>query len=301
MHKPVLLNEVLSIAKEIAPRTILDGTFGRGGHSRALLEAIPEARLTGFDQDLAAIEHARREFSDLSSQGRFHIYHFNFHDIAKFKEGPPEGFDVILLDLGVSSPQLDTPERGFSFYHDGPLDMRMNQAQEKSAADVVNTWSEVELNELFSEYGEIRRPQRVVRALVNDRREKPFQTTRELASLIERVEGWSKKGHHPATRYFLALRMAVNDELAGLEACVPDLLRALSPKGRLVIITFHSLEDRIIKYAFRERREFGRPLFKKVIVPSREEERDNPRARSAKLRIFQRGNDSNDQSPEESE
>jgi 16S rRNA (cytosine1402-N4)-methyltransferase len=301
MHKPVLLNEVLTIAKEIAPRTILDGTFGRGGHSRALLEAVPEARLTGFDQDLAAIEHARREFSDFSSQGRFKIYHFNFHDIAEFKEGPPGGFDVILLDLGVSSPQLDTPERGFSFYHDGPLDMRMNQTQEKSAADVVNSWSEVELNELFSEYGEVRRPQRVVRAIVNDRREKPFATTRELASLIERVEGWSKKGHHPATRYFLALRMAVNDELAGLEACVPDLLRALSPKGRLVIITFHSLEDRIIKYAFRERREFGRPLFKKVIVPSREEERDNPRARSAKLRIFQRGNDDNDQGPEESE
>jgi 16S rRNA (cytosine1402-N4)-methyltransferase len=301
MHKPVLLNEVLSIAKEIAPRTILDGTFGRGGHSRALLEAVPQARLTGFDQDLAAIEHAQKEFADFAASGRFQIHHFNFHDIAKFKEGPAEGFDVILLDLGVSSPQLDTPERGFSFYHDGPLDMRMNQAQEKSAADVVNTWSEVELSELFSEYGEIRRPQRVVRAIVNDRREKPFATTRELGSLIERVEGWSKKGHHPATRYFLALRMAVNNELAGLEACVPDLLRALSPNGRLLIITFHSLEDRIIKYAFRERREFGRPLFKKVIVPSREEERDNPRARSAKLRIFQRGNDNNDDGPEESE
>jgi 16S rRNA (cytosine1402-N4)-methyltransferase len=299
MHKPVLLNEVLTIAKEIAPQTILDGTFGRGGHSRALLEAIPGARLTGLDQDLAAIEHARTQFIDF--QSRFKIHHFNFHAIANLKDIPAGGFDVILLDLGVSSPQLDTPERGFSFYHDGPLDMRMNQTQETSAAIVVNTRSEVELNELFADYGEIRRPQRVVRAIVNDRKEKPFQTTRELASLIERVEGWSKKGHHPATRYFLALRMAVNNELSGLEACIPDLLRALSPKGRLMIITFHSLEDRIIKYAFRERRELGRPLFKKVIVPSREEERDNPRARSAKLRVFQRGNGNDDGGPEESE
>lgn len=299
MHKPVLLNEVLTIAKEIAPKTLLDGTFGRGGHSRALLEAIPDVQLTGLDQDLAAIEHAHTQFIDF--QNRFKIHHFNFHDIANFESVPEGGFDVILLDLGVSSPQLDTPERGFSFYHDGPLDMRMNQTQEASAADVVNTWSEVELNELFIEYGEVRRPQRVVRAIVNDRKEKPFTTTRELASLIERVEGWSKKGHHPATRYFLALRMAVNNELSGLEACIPDLLRALSPKGRLMIITFHSLEDRIIKYAFRERREFGRPLFKKVIVPSREEERENPRARSAKLRVFQRGNGNDDDGPEESE
>lgn len=299
MHKPVLLNEVLTIAKEIAPQSILDGTFGRGGHSRALLEAIPDAQLVGLDQDLAAVEHAHTQF--IGFQSRFRIHHFNFHDIANLKDIPEGGFDIILLDLGVSSPQLDTPERGFSFYHDGPLDMRMNQTQETSAADVVNTWSEVELNDLFIKYGEVRRPQRVVRAIVNDRREKPFRTTRELASLIERVEGWSRKGHHPATRYFLALRMAVNNELSGLETCIPDLLRALSPKGRLMIITFHSLEDRIIKYAFRERRELGRPLFKKVIVPSREEERDNPRARSAKLRVFQRGNSDNDSSPEESE
>ncbi len=289
MHKPVLLNEVLTIAKEIAPKTILDGTFGRGGHSRALLEALPEAHLTGFDQDMAAVEHANLEFKDFKAAGRFEINHFNFHHIASFKNGPQQGFDVILLDLGVSSPQLDTPARGFSFYHDGPLDMRMDQTQGFSAADYINTWSEVELNELFISMGEIRRPQRVVRALVNDRKLKPFTTTRELASLIERVEGWSRKGHHPATRYFLALRMAVNNELSGLEACVPDLMRALSPKGRLIIITFHSLEDRIIKYAFKERPELGQPLFKKVITPSREEERENPRSRSAKLRIFQAG------------
>lgn len=284
MHKPVLLEEVLNLAKEISPATILDGTFGRGGHTRAMLEAIPDAKVYAIDQDLTAVEHGKPLESD-----RFSIRHFNFHDIARFEDRPQSGFDVILLDLGVSSPQLDEAERGFSFYHDGPLDMRMDQTLEHSAADVVNTWPEVELNDLFITLGEIRRPQRVVRAIVNDRKEKPFRTTRDLASLIERVEGWSRKGHHPATRYFLALRMAVNNELSGLESCLPDLMRALSPRGRLIIITFHSLEDRIVKYAFKESRELGFPLFKKVIVPSREEESANPRSRSAKLRVFQRG------------
>ncbi len=174
--------------------------------------------------------------------------HFNFHNIAELNQT----FDVILLDLGVSSPQLDEAERGFSFYHDGPLDMRMNQQLPHTAADIVNTWPEVELIELFTELGEIRRPQRVVRAIVNDRKEKPFSTTRDLSGLIERVEGWQRKGHHPATRYFLGLRMAVNNELSGLESCLPELMRSLTPNGRLIIITFHSLEDRIVKYAFKE-------------------------------------------------
>lgn len=286
MHKPVLLKEVLQFATEIEPSTILDGTFGRGGHSRALLEACPKAKLTAIDQDRAAIDYGTREFGELIAAGRLSLRHFNFHRLAEFSE---KNFDVILLDLGVSSPQLDEAGRGFSFYHDGPLDMRMNQADEMTAADVINTWPEVELMSLFIKYGEIRRPHRVVRAIVNDRKETPFTTTRQLSSLIERIEGWQRKGHHPATRYFLALRMAVNNELAGLEACVPDLMRALSPRGRLIIITFHSLEDRIIKYAFRESQELGFPLVKKVIIPSREEESENPRARSAKLRIFQRG------------
>ncbi len=284
MHKPVLLEEVVKFASEIKPETILDGTFGRGGHTRALIEACPNAEMFAIDQDTAAIAYGERELGS-----RVKLAHFNFHEIASLKMRPPQGFDVILLDLGVSSPQLDEPERGFSFYHDGPLDMRMNPSQELTAADVVNTWPEVELLNLFTKYGEIRRPQRVVRAIVFDRKQTPFTKTKQLSGLIERVEGWQRKGHHPATRYFLALRMIVNNELAGLEACLPDLMRALSPRGRLLIITFHSLEDRIIKYAFRESPDLGFPLVKKVITPSREEERENPRARSAKLRIFQRG------------
>lgn len=289
MHKPVLLNEVLAFTKDIAPKSILDGTFGRGGHSRALLENFPQAKVTAFDQDTAAVEHARVSFSAPIAEERLLVEHFNFHDIARFSGKPAAGFDVILLDLGVSSPQLDEAERGFSFYQDGPLDMRMNQSQDLTAADILNSWSEVELLDLFTRYGEVRRPQRVVRAILADREQTPFAKTLPFAQMIERVEGWHKKGHHPATRFFLALRMAVNNELSGLEACLPDLMRALSEKGRLIVITFHSLEDRIIKYAFKGAGELGYPLIKKVIVPSREELEENPRSRSAKLRIFQRG------------
>jgi 16S rRNA (cytosine1402-N4)-methyltransferase len=298
MHKPVLLNEVLNFASGANPKWILDGTFGRGGHTRALLEAHPSAQILALDQDLAAVEFAKTSFAAPIAENRLRVEHFNFHDIARFKDIPTGGFDVILLDLGVSSPQLDEAERGFSFYHDGPLDMRMNQAQELTAADIVNTWSEVELNDLFLRYGEVRSPRRVVRAIVNDRKEKLYQTTRDLGGLIERVEGWHKKGHHPATRYFLALRMAVNNELSGLQSCVPDLMRALSPHGRLIIITFHSLEDRIIKYAFREARELGYPLTKKVVIPSDEETESNPRARSSKLRVFQRSDSNEPAAPE---
>lgn len=288
MHKPVLLQEVLDFAAPTRPQWILDGTFGRGGHTSALLAAHPRAKVIALDQDVAAVKYGKDRFAAPIAEKRLSLEHFNFHDIAKFSFVPAGGFDVVLLDLGVSSPQLDEPERGFSFYHDGPLDMRMNQTQETTAADVVNTWSEVELNSLFLKYGEVRRPQRLVRAIVNDRKEKPFQTTQELSGLIERVDGWHKKGHHPATRYFLALRMAVNNELSGLETSVPDLMRVLAKNGRLIIITFHSLEDRIIKYAFREASELGIPLTKKVVIPSEAELETNPRARSAKLRVFER-------------
>ncbi len=286
MHKPVLLNEIAALAEESQPKKILDATFGRGGHTRAFLNLSSAPHVTALDQDIEAIQHGQKEFKEEIEQGRLRLIHGSFHGIQDLLN--KESFDLILLDLGVSSPQLDEPERGFSFYHEGPLDMRMNRDQKLTAADIVNSWSEVELNHLFSTYGEIRRPHRVVRAIVQDRKTKPFTSTRQLAGLIERVEGWRRKGHHPATTYFLALRMAVNNELEGLKAALPDLMRALNPGGQLMVITFHSLEDRIIKYAFKESPELGSPRFKKVIVPSREECELNPRARSAKLRVFQR-------------
>jgi 16S rRNA (cytosine1402-N4)-methyltransferase len=289
MHKPVLLDEIVRLAGETGPKTILDVTFGRGGHTRALLELPSRPTVVAMDQDAEAIAYGIAEFGSYVQQGRLCLVHGSFHATLRNLPKPDGGFDVILADLGVSSPQLDEAGRGFSFYGDGPLDMRMNREQEFSAADLINTWSEVELNQIFMEYGEIRRPQRVVKAIVQDRRTNKFTTTRQLAGLIERVEGWKRKGFHPATTYFLAIRMAINNELEGLKDSLPDLMRALAPRGRLMIITFHSLEDRIIKYAFKESPEYGFPLFKKVIKPSREEEKANPRARSSKLRIFQQG------------
>jgi 16S rRNA (cytosine1402-N4)-methyltransferase len=288
MHKPVLLTEVLEFAQPVNPKYILDGTFGRGGHTEALLQAFPAARVVALDQDVQAVEFAQTHFAAAIAEKRLEVVHFNFHDVAHWPQRE-HGFDLILLDLGVSSPQLDEAHRGFSFYQDGPLDMRMNQTQELSAAEVLRDWSEVELLDLFRRYGEIQRPHRVVRAIVNDRKTTPFTSTLALAQLIERIEGWRKKGHHPATRFFLALRMAVNHELTGLESCIPDLLQLLRVGGRLEIITFHSLEDRIVKYAFREAQTAGAPVNKRVVVPGREECVANPRARSAKLRVFQRG------------
>lgn len=295
-HAPVLLNEVIEMARAtpIPVEWILDGTFGRGGHTRALMEAFPQARLVALDRDPQAIEFGQRDFSSEIETGRLILVHGNFHDLGLILQKPSlhavatRGFGVMLLDLGVSSPQLDSGERGFSFYHEGPLDMRMDTTQGMTAADIVNTWPEVQLIEMFREIGEIHRPQRVVKKILEHRREKPFVTAQELAQLIERAEGWHRKGHHPATRYFMALRIVVNNELEGLKSCIPDFMRALALGGRLLTITFHSLEDRILKYAFKEA-DCGWPVNKKVIVPSREEILANPRSRSSKLRVFQRG------------
>lgn len=294
-HVPILLNEVLQMTEEI-PKVewILDGTFGRGGHARALLEKHPNAKLIGLDRDPEAISYGQKEFEHFIQEERLQLVRGNFHELTEiFKhpevKAPIAGFDVILLDLGVSSPQLDEGHRGFSFYHEGPLDMRMDPEQKLSAADVVNTWSEVELNGIFSEYGEIRRPHRVVQKIIQARKEKQFTTAQQLAQLIEHTEGWRKKGHHPATQYFLALRIVVNDELNGLQNSLPDLMRALRDQGRLIVLTFHSLEDRIVKYDLRGAGDIGFPVNKKVIVPERAEILSNPRSRSCKMRVFQRG------------
>ena len=294
-HVPVFYEEILAIfADRQAPaHTYFDGTFGRGGHARAILDRHPECSLWAFDQDAEAIGFGEREFA--ADSGRTHFYHANFSEFGSIRErerasGFPMAFDLMLLDLGVSSPQLDEAGRGFSFYHDGPLDMRMDRRQEISAAEIVNEWSEQELAKMFIELGEVSRPFRVVRALVHDRAAtEPFKTTRQLASLIERVDGWQKKGSHPATRYFMALRLAVNDELGRLERALPELIRGLADGGRLAVITFHSLEDRIVKNAFKAHLQSGRLVNKKVIKPSDQEVGRNPRARSAKLRAFEKG------------
>jgi 16S rRNA (cytosine1402-N4)-methyltransferase len=287
-------------------RYAFDGTFGRGGHTRAVMRENPSAKMIGMDWDEEAIRFGGENFAGEIASGQLRLIHATYGDFKKVRDterasgGAPsgftEGFDLMLLDLGVSSPQLDTAERGFSFYHDGPLDMRMDQRLGTTAADVINTWEEQDLARVFIELGEVQRPFRVVRAICHDRKTKPFETTKQLAGLIERVDGWQKKGSHPATRYFMALRLAVNEELSVLMQALPDLIEGLAPGGILAVITFHSLEDRIVKNIFKDHQEgqngrqaVGRLVNKKVIKPSDEEVRTNPRARSAKLRAFEKG------------
>lgn len=287
-HYPVLLQEVLAAFypyREKTDATYFDGTFGRGGHYSAVKYVIPQMRATVMDQDLAAVEFAKTHFQTEVQRGQLNVIHGNF---SQFSEHNLKNFDMMLLDLGVSSPQLDQAERGFSFYHDGPLDMRMNQQQGLTAEVLVNTATEDDLIRIFKEYGEVYRPARVVRAIINDRKTKAFQSTKQLAGLIERVDGWQIKGHHPATKYFMALRLAVNSELEVVAEALPEMMRALNPGGRLAVITFHSLEDRIVKNIFRDSEDLGKAVYKKVIVPTQEECDKNSRSRSAKLRVFER-------------
>lgn len=293
-HIPVFLDAVMNVFKAAdGPiRNAFDGTFGRGGHTRAILNEWPECKVVAFDWDEDAIQYGEENFASEIASGRLRLVRASYDEFKQVHStdpGFPNEFNLMLLDLGVSSPQLDRAERGFSFYHEGPLDMRMDHRKPLTAAEIVNTWSEQDLARLFIEYGEVQRPYRVVRAIVHDRKHrKPFETTRELASMIERVDGWRKKGAHPATRYFLALRLKVNEELSTLSRALPDLIEGLADGGVLAVITFHSLEDRIVKNIFKDHLHVGELVNKKVIKPDEEEVRRNPRSRSAKLRAFKK-------------
>lgn len=286
-HIPVLCAEILQFISEMggALQQGLDVTFGRGGHTTALLTRFPQLKIMGLDRDESALVYGREHYADWINSGRLTLAQHNFHYKVPSASG---GWDFILADLGVSSPQLDEAARGFSFYHDGPLDMRMDSSQEATAADIVNHWSAEDLAALFHQLGEIRRPHRVVTRILEERSQNPILTTQQLSKLIERCEGWQRRGHHPATQYFLALRLEVNQEVAVLRPAMEQMMHELRPGGRLLVITFHSLEDRIIKYAFKESA-LGQPVNKKVVIPGRAETVENPRARSAKLRVFQKG------------
>lgn len=281
-HIPVLANEVIDSYGSLADKKNLiyfDGTFGRGGHYQLLKNKYDIQKALATDNDLQAIQYAKKKFPEVE------MHHQNFFEFAQKNT---QKFDMILCDLGVSSPQLDQGDRGFSFNKDGPLDMRMNQTQNMTAARIVNEFSEDDLFKVFREYGEIQNPARVVRAIVQDRETTKFETTLQLAKLIERVDGWRKKGFHPATQYFMGLRLVVNQELAVVEEGIPLLVSQLNDGGIISVITFHSLEDRIIKNLFKDS-DLGFAVHKKVIVPSEEECKINARARSAKLRTFQKG------------
>ncbi len=303
-HIPVLLQDVLKMCEGVpfSKGWFLDGTFGRGGHSQAILEKFDDAKIIGLDCDADAVDHAREHFQTWITAGRFEIHRHNFSD---FEQALGDRVLVgALLDLGVSSPQLDEGPRGFSFYHPGPLDMRMDQSQDLTAHEIVNTWDDRALGDIFREYGEVFRPDRAVQMIIERRREKNIESTTELASIIEKADGWRKKGYHPATNYFMALRIAVNQELGRLESILPSMVQRLSDDGRLLVITFHSLEDRIAKTAFRSLQKtdgLGHQVNKKVIQATWDEKKKNPRARSAKLRVFQREqreqNDNREQQP----
>ncbi|MDX2096302.1 MAG: 16S rRNA (cytosine(1402)-N(4))-methyltransferase RsmH [Leptolyngbyaceae cyanobacterium bins.59] len=283
MHIPVLSRELLEGLKISPGGHYLDATVGGGGHSSQILAADPSVRVTAIDQDERAIAAAQEKLAEFGDRVQF--WRGNF---ASYQPGSQK-FDGILADLGVSSAQLDQPERGFSFRHEAALDMRMDQRQALTAAEVINEWDEVELARIFYIYGEERLSRRIARNIVEQR---PFQTTTELAETISRcVPRQYRYGRiHPATRVFQALRIAVNQELTVLETLIEKAPTWLKPEGRLVLISFHSLEDRLVKHGFREH-PLLQVLTKKPILPTEAEMAENPRARSAKLRIAQRTED----------
>ncbi len=291
-HYPVMLNEVMEMfaqANVQEPKNYLDGTFGRGGHAEQVTKQFPNLDIYALDKDKEAVDYANKNWEQKSKSKKFFIEQASFASLDSIieKRNWPQKYDMILLDLGVSSPQLDQGSRGFSFYHHGPLDMRMDQRSPLTAEEIINYWSEEELVDIFKDYGEVFKPYNVVKTIMRERKKSPISSTQDLSALIERSVGWRKKGKHPATQYFMALRLVVNRELEDLKEGLQTLMKRLVPGGRLVVITFHSLEDRIVKQVFKAS-EYGKPVNKKVIKPTRQEEVENKRSRSAKLRAFER-------------
>jgi 16S rRNA (cytosine1402-N4)-methyltransferase len=284
-HRPVLLAEVLGFLRGTDPGLIVDATVGLGGLARAVLEAYPEVRVVGLDWDTDMLKAAKERLGDL--RARVQLHHAAFADLEEvLDDAGIVAVDAALFDLGVSSPQLDQPERGFSFRHDGPLDMRMDRSRERTAADLVQRLPEKELGNLIYELGGERSSRRVAAAIVAERRREPIRTTKRLAEIVRRAVG--RRGRiDAATRTFQALRMAVNDELEQLRSGLDAAANRVRPGGRLLAIAFHSGEDRIVKNFFR-----GDPrldvLTKKVVRPGAAEARANPRARSARLRAAER-------------
>jgi 16S rRNA (cytosine1402-N4)-methyltransferase len=296
LHETVLAEEAVRWLGLKRGAVVLDGTVGYGGHAERIVQAIGiEGRLIGFDKDPAAVEASQRRLA--AQGGSVMIIHDDFKNFdAHMEPANVRGFDAMLLDLGVSSPQLDSPERGFAFRADGPLDMRMNPLEGRTAADLVNRLPENELADLFFQYGEERLSRRIARRIAEERRRRPIRTTKELENAVfHAVPPGARHGRiHPATRVFQALRIAVNGELESLEVFLQKAANFLLPNGRLVILSFHSLEDRMVKRAFRAwtREALGRDLTSKPEVPTAAETGRNPRARSAKLRAWERAGES---------
>jgi len=299
-HVSVLRDETLEFLNLRPGCVVVDATVGLGGHSKEILKRIlPGGKLVAIDQDEKALETAKKNLAEYKDHVQF--LHGNFSDLVSLlKNAGVDSADALLMDLGVSSYQLSDPGRGFSFLEDGPLDMRMNLRQELQAKDVVNSSSEKDLADIIFQYGEERLSRRIARAIVEVRRKQRFQTTMQLADVIERAVGrfYRKQKIHPATRTFQALRIYVNRELDSLEKVLQEGIHILKPGGRWVVISFHSLEDGMVKRAFRDvlalrggsegGRQLVKVLTKKPVRPSLKEIESNSRARSAKLRAVEK-------------
>lgn len=306
IHVPVLLRECIEGLNIKPDGVYVDGTLGRAGHSVEILKRLQTGRLIGIDRDETAIEEAQKKLLEFSDKAT--LVHGNFRELTAILErlGVPE-VDGMLFDLGVSSPQLDDASRGFSYMQDAPLDMRMDRSSSLTAYDIVNTWPESELKRILFEYGEERYAPRIAVALVKQRQTKPVESTLELSEIIRSAMPGAalREKQHPAKRSFQAIRIAVNDELASISDMLTGAVDKLKPGGRLAVISFHSLEDRIVKNAFLSRekgctcpRDFPvcvcgfkqtlRTVTRKPITAGQEELEKNPRARSAKLRIAER-------------
>jgi 16S rRNA (cytosine1402-N4)-methyltransferase len=302
-HETVFREECVSFLTEKGPfakdSLFADLTFGGGGHSKALLEVNESYRILAFDQDPEAIENGKEIISKLQNPDRMRLIHGNFQQFPKVYKSLvkdfKQGLQGIVMDLGVSSHHFDKPERGFSFRFDAPLDMRMNPQDEETlkASDVLNTFSKEDLEEIFRDYGEERFSSRIAEAIIEKRSKNPFLRTKDLEDVAFHCypKKMRFKGVHPSTRCFQALRIFVNRELDVLRETVPQLVPLLNVGGRIAIISFHSLEDRIVKHQFKELAKSEIPckiLTKRPLVPSEKEIKNNSRSRSAKLRVLER-------------
>lgn len=306
-HTPVMLNEVIEYLKPYSGGKYIDCTLGGGGHTEAILRAsAPAGQVLGFDADAEALERVKERHASVLSEGRLKVVHANFGFLREKAEAESfQEVDGVLFDLGWSSDQIADQKRGFSFMADAPLDMRFDQTKGQSAADIVNSSPEEELADIFWRYGEEKRSRQIARKIVEFRKKDPLRTTKQLASLTESGVKGHPGGIHPATRIFQALRIATNGELEQLESALPQALSLLKVSGRLAVITFHSLEDRIVKnFIHLESQNCICPprlpacvcghkasikiVSRKAISPSSLEIEANPRARSAKLRVAEK-------------
>jgi 16S rRNA (cytosine1402-N4)-methyltransferase len=296
--------EVLQALRPSPGSLIADGTVGGGGHAAALLRAgAPTGRLVGCDRDGMAVEAAKVRLSEFA--GRFEIRQGNYSELADWLA--VQSCDGVLLDLGVSSPQLDLPERGFSFQEDGPLDMRFDQRQELTAATLIQEMGADELAGIFWRYGNEEKSRRMARAIVAERENHPLVRTRQLAALIEKISPRAGRKTHPATKVFQALRMAVNDEMGSLTRGLEAAVKILKPGGRLAVLSFNSVEDRFVReFGRRLSRDYESPgevdvpelrrprppllrwVWRKALTPGADELRDNPRSRSAQCRVLEK-------------